>query len=80
MNKILTAVLASLALAILFTAGLLLQAMDNKALVQVQTGKKALWCHMADGYRQIEASKVVGFDSSRWYFVKGGSAKSCSIK
>lgn len=67
-------------LVVLIVSGLYLQSVDDKILVEVQTGQKALYCHMADGYRQIEASKVTGFDGVEWKFVKGGSAKSCSIK
>lgn len=79
MNNILTGAPVVLLVAIAFVGGLLMQAMDNKVLYQVQSGKKALWCHMADGYRQIEASKVVGFDSVEWKFING-SAKACQVK
>lgn len=79
MNNLSLTALATMAICFMVISGLYLQSVDDKILVEVQTGQKELWCHMADGYRQIEASKVVGFDSVEWKFING-RAKACQVK
>ena len=79
MNNLSLTALATMTACLMVVSGLYLQSVDDKILVEVQTGQKALYCHMADGYRQIEASKVVGFDSVEWKFING-SAKACQVK
>ena len=79
MSNLSITAIATMAGCLVVVSGLYLQSVDDKILVEVQTGKKALYCHMADGYRQIEASKVVGFNSVEWKFING-SAKACQVK
>lgn len=79
MNNLSLTAIATMAICLMVVNGLYLQSVDDKILVEVQTGQKALYCHMADGYRQIEASKVTGFDSVEWKFING-RAKACQVK
>ena len=78
MIKLISAIAIGLIIGIVITGGLLLQAMDDKALYQVQAEKVELWCQMADSYRQIPAYKVTDFNGYEWTF-DNGSATRCSI-
>ena len=69
-------VYAALAIAVLITA----LAITEPDTAAVLSGEDQLWCHMPDGYRQIEPEKIKGFiaDLGVWEFTNG-YAKSCEV-
>lgn len=54
--------------------------MDSSLLKMVKSGEVSLQCHIGEGYKKIDPSKVVDFypDQGYWEFTNGGS-KSCQV-
>lgn len=72
-------VYAALAVVVLIIAAKLL-AITEADTAAVLSGEAQLWCHMPEGYRQIEPEKIKGFiaDLGVWEFTNG-HAKSCKV-
>jgi len=49
--------------------------------IDVKSGTKTLTCEFADGWREIEPEKVVGFNDENGYWTfTNGYAKNCEVR
>lgn len=46
---------------------------------KVKSGQVELFCEMQDGFRSVDADKVLGFQDGVWIFVNG-SARNCYVR
>lgn len=54
-------------------------AIQDHVVDKVLSGEYALECHMKDGLRVIETSKITGEINGKWTFEDGGYAGNCKV-
>lgn len=78
LDKIATATLAALVIAILACTAWMLDAPERELLAKVQGGEAQLSCLFQDGWRAVDPSKVKDFFGNTWVFTNG-SATRCEV-
>lgn len=78
LDKIKTAALAALVIAILAFTSWLLDAPEREILAKVQSSEAQLSCLFQDGWRVVEPGKVKDFYGNTWIFTNG-SASRCEV-